>query len=413
MIIVLILLAIYCSINVSIKTRSNQPTMKSPLSKITFVLFAVAILASCKPESKITADSFTVSGDIKGLDTEYMTRSYKDADGNRVSDSIFVVDGKFTYTAKISEPEFIIFWPNVESTMKRTGRGYYPAKSSQFAFLVSPGDQVEFNGEITDFVNAYPTGTKANDDLAKINSVIFPMLNQSVNMQLRVDKMEVDDPNISILKDSISLLDAKVNELKVEFIKTNPNSEASAWYLSDMMVRSQVDQENAISMFKSLDQKLSSYPFYQAVAQRVEGIESTLPGKIIPDFASNQTLNGENFNITSLRGKYVLIDFWGTWCGPCITEMPLVKEYQEKYKDQLAVLGINSGDSMEKMKNFVEDDGYDWQQILAESPEQDLVLMLNVAGFPTKFILGPDGKILNRFVGSTEEAFEVIDGLLN
>jgi len=108
----------------------------------------------------------------------------------------------------------------------------------------------------------------------------------------------------------------------------------------------------------------------------------------------------------------VLVDFWGTWCAPCIAEMPTVKEYQEKYKDQLTILGVNSGDSMEKMMAFLDENGYDWQQVLAQNGELDLVLKLNVAGFPTKFILDPEGKIISRFVGSTEEAFDVLDKIL-
>ncbi|KYG80833.1 hypothetical protein AWW67_08400 [Roseivirga seohaensis] len=386
--------------------------MKNLLQKTTSLLLLTAVLFACKPEVKVAPDSFTVTGTLKGLDTEFMTRSYKDAEGNRVSDSIFVENGKFTYTAKISEPEFIVFWPNVENTIKRTDRGYYPAKSSQFAFLAAPGDYIEFKGEVTDFVNAYPTGTPANDDLASINSKIFPLLNQAVNMQLEQNKLEDTDPRYDILTDSMNLLNEKVDEMKKAFVASNPKSQAAAWYLSDMMVRSQVSQDEAIKIFKSFDKSLEGYTYYEAVAQRVEGIESTMEGKIIPNFTSNATPNGETFELYSLKGKYVLVDFWGTWCAPCIAEMPTVKEYQEKYKDQLVILGINSGDSMEKMVQFLDKYDYDWQQVLAQNETEDLVLKLNVAGFPTKFILDPEGKIIKRFVGSTEEAFDVLDEIL-
>ena len=386
--------------------------MKNLLQKTTSLLLLTAVLFACKPEVKVAPNSFTVTGTLKELDTEFMTRSYKDAEGNRVSDSIFVENGKFTYTAKISEPEFIVFWPNVENTIKRTDRGYYPAKSSQFAFLAAPGDYIEFKGEVTDFVDAYPTGTPANDDLASINSKIFPLLNQAVNMQLEQNKLEDTDPHYQVLTDSMNLLNEKVDEIKKVFVASNPKSQAAAWYLSDMMVRSQVSQDEAIKIFKSFDKSLEGYTYYEAVAQRVEGIESTMEGKIIPNFTSNATPNGETFELYSLKGKYVLVDFWGTWCAPCIAEMPTVKEYQEKYKDQLVILGINSGDSMEKMVQFLDKYDYDWQQVLAQNETEDLVLKLNVAGFPTKFILDPEGKIIKRFVGSTEEAFDVLDEIL-
>lgn len=386
--------------------------MKNSALKFSVILLLMATSIACQQEVKVPTDSFTVSGTIKGLDTEYMSYGYRNAEGKRVFDSVFVENESFTYTGKISEPSFIIFWPNVESTMKRTGRGYYPAKSSQFAFLASPGDEIKFEGEITDFVNAYPGGTKGNDDLASINQRIFPLLNKSVNIQLRVDKLEDNDPTRQLLTDSISGFDSQVAALKEQFVTSNPSSQAAIWYLSDMMVRSQVTQEKAISIFNSFDTQLKDYTFYKEVAMRVEGIESTLIGKTMPNFVTNLTMDGSDFELNSLRGKHVLIDFWGTWCGPCIAEMPKVKEYQQKYKDELVILGVNSGDTKEKILKFMGPKGYDWQQVLAGDGDESLVLKLNVAGFPTKFILSPEGEILHRFVGDTEVAFEALDKIL-
>ncbi|GAB5528148.1 MAG: TlpA disulfide reductase family protein [Roseivirga sp.] len=390
----------------------QKDIMTKPLLKSVLVIFCVTLLFACQPESKVVSDSFTVSGTIKGLDTEYMSYGYRNAEGKRVFDSVFVENESFTYTGKFSEPGFIIFWPNVESTMKRTGRGYYPAKSSQFAFLASPGDNITFEGEITDFVDAYPTGTPANDDLASINRRIFPLLNKAVNLQLRIDKLEDADPLKQVLADSVSDYNSQVDGIKEQFVTSHPTSQAAIWYLSDMMVRSQVTQEKAISIFKSFDSSLKDYTYYKEVAMRVEGIESTLIGKTMPNFVTNLTMDGSDFELNSLRGKHVLIDFWGTWCGPCIAEMPKVKEYQQKYKDELVILGVNSGDTKEKILKFMEPKGYDWKQVLAGDGDESLVLKLNVAGFPTKFILSPEGEILHRFVGDTEEAFDVLDEIL-
>ncbi|WP_170827374.1 TlpA disulfide reductase family protein [Roseivirga sp. 4D4] len=386
--------------------------MKSTFTKSSLALLSIILLFACAPEAPQDPNSFTVSGTVEALDTDFMSYSYRDAEGKRVSDSVFVKDNKFTYTGKIEAPTHIIFWPNVERTIKRSGRGYYPAKSSQFAFLASPGDEIKFTGEVTDFINAYPTGTKANDELATINKVIFPMMNEAINMQLEINTLDEADPKRADLETSMAQINAEVVEKKKAFVSANSGSEAAAWYLSDMMIRSHVTQEEAISLFKSLDTNLAQYPFYDAVAQRVEGIESTKVGKIMPNFSTSASMDGEPFELNSLRGKYVLIDFWGTWCAPCIAEMPTVKAYKEKYADRLVVLGVNNGDTMEKVKRFVEPKGYDWQQILDKDGEQDLVLKLNVAGFPTKFILSPEGEILYRFVGETKMAFDVLDKIL-
>ena len=380
-------------------------------TKIYLLLLILFIQAGCQEVKESAPDTFTVSGTLEGLDTDFMIRSYRDEDGNRVSDSIKVVDNSFTYTAKITEPTFIFFWPYVERTIKRSGRGYYPVKSSQLAFLASPGDDIIFEGEVTDFINAYPGGTEANDDLARINSEIFPLMNQAINMQLRMNLIE-DSLEAQPLVDSIEFLDKRVIELKKEFVKNNATSEAAMWYLSDMMMRSHVTQEEAIELFEDRGANLTEYPYYKEVATRVNGIKSTKVGMIMPDFTTLDALDSSDFTLSSLRGKYVLIDFWGTWCGPCIAEMPTVKEYQNKYNETLTVLGVNSGDSPSKMREYVIENNFDWPQVLAKSDEMDLVLRFNVQGFPTKIILDPEGRILHRFLGETEKSFAVLDSLL-
>lgn len=382
------------------------------LIKSSLLLLTLLAIASCKQEPKVPADSFTVTGTIEGLDTEYMSRSVYDSTGKRTTDSIFVTNGTFTYTAKINKAEHIVFWPNVEQTIKRSGRGYYPVKSSQFAFLAKPGDHIVFNGNVTDFINAYPSGTKANDDLAKINRKIFPLMNASVNFLLKKNNLKKENPRTQIIADSITSLDAEILKLKKEFVQNNTTSEAAIWYLSDMMMRRQLSNKDAISTFKSLDARLTENAHYKEVATRIEGIEATMIGKTVPDFTTKLTPDNKEFSFKSLRGKYVLIDFWGVWCGPCVAEMPKVKEYADKYADKLTVLGINSGDTKEKMMQFLKPKGYNWQQLMSGKNADNLVLKFNVSGFPTKFIIDPEGKILQRYLGSSEKAFIELDKLL-
>jgi thiol-disulfide isomerase/thioredoxin len=390
--------------------------MFNQIIKISTLLLFVFISNSCKQvekEEQQALDSYTVSGTIKGLDSEFMTYSYEDEKGKRVWDSIFVENEHFSHTQKISEPTSFFLWPNVEGTIKRAqSGGYYPVKSSQFAFLANPGDEIEFNGEITDFVNAYPTGSKANDDLAAINRKVFPLINTSANYMLEMELLEANDLRRFRIQDSIDLLDKQVIDLKKEFISTHPNSEAATWYLSDMMLRSEIEDEEAIAAFNAFDDQLKDYRYYNEVATRVKGIEATLIGKMVENFTTNATFTGDTFEFDSLKGKYVLIDFWGTWCGPCIKEMPKVKAYQETYKDKLTVLGINQGDTKEKIDKFITPNGYNWTHLMDGKGDANFVFKFNVAGFPTKFIVDPEGKILHRFIGNGEEAFTVLDELL-
>ncbi|MBA10660.1 TlpA family protein disulfide reductase [Flavobacteriaceae bacterium] len=132
----------------------------------------------------------------------------------------------------------------------------------------------------------------------------------------------------------------------------------------------------------------------------------------IKTFKTNATLSNEYFDFDDLKGKYMLIDFWGTWCAPCVKEMPQIKKIYEYYSDKLYVLGINTRDNKARLRQFITSNEYPWTQLINGTGLSDFVLKFNVVGFPTKLIVDPNGKILHRFVGSGEKAFDKLEELL-
>lgn len=362
-------------------------------------------------------NSFTVSGKIKGLDSKKMYLSIRDeaAKGGSRRDSILVIDESFTYTGTINDMTMLSISPGVETVMKRTGKGYFPAKSSLLQLFIFPGANVTFSGKITDFVDAYPSGDKANSDFAKLNKSIYPLLNQSVNLSVKIaNKLVTDSLIVKTMNDSIKMLDHKVVRIKEKFISGNPSSIAAIWLLSDMMIRSQVSNELAATLFNKMNkEKLVAIPFYSEVAKRVDAIAATGAGNKVPDISSSNTYDGKRFELTSLKGKYVVIDFWGTWCGPCIAGMPSMKEYLEKYKSKMEIVGVaQESDNGERWKKFLNDKPeYQWHHVLSRTNE-NYILKFGVAGFPTKIIVDPEGKIVGRFVGEDDAIYKKLDEIL-
>lgn len=362
-------------------------------------------------------ETFTISGNIIGLDVNKMYYYVKDntAPKGYVKDSFEVKDGAFSYSTAIKEMTYITINTGVERVVKKVDRGYIPAKSSLLQFIAFPGANIHFTGEITDFVNAYPSGDPANDDLAKLNKEINPLVNESVNLYLKIARKEVSDSSeIKKINTSTEKLSNEVLSKKQQFIRNNPSSSAAAWLLSDMMLRKQLTDDTAIALFSSLNkEKLTGVTFYTDAAQRISGMGATAIGKTAPDINSIHTFDGKKFELSSLRGKYVIIDFWGTWCMPCVSGMPKMKEYLSKHKDKLDIVGVaQESDNGILWKKFITTHPeYNWHQVLNRDDE-DYILKYNVAGFPTKIVLDPEGKILGRFVGEDEGFYKKLDDLL-
>ena len=364
------------------------------------------------------SNSFTISGKIKGLDaTKIFLIIFDDAfkSGYR-RDSIKVENEAFFYTGEADKLMYVSISPNMDRVVKKgPGGGYYPAKSSSVQLFVFPGANIKLAGKITDFVDVYPSGDNINNDFAKLNKSIYPLMNQSVNVSVKIsNKLVTDSTIIKKMKDTAALLDKQVIAIKENFINDHRSSVAAIWLLSDMMIRSQLSNQLATAFFGKMNkEKLVDVSFYADVAKRVDGFTLTAAGKTVPDIISTNTYSGKKFDLSSLRGKYVVIDFWGTWCGPCISGMPKMKEYLDKYQAKLEILGVASeSDKGERWKKFLDEkQQYQWHHVLSTKTE-DYILKFSVAGFPTKIIVDPAGKIIGRFVGEDDEIYRKLDDLL-
>ena len=131
-----------------------------------------------------------------------------------------------------------------------------------------------------------------------------------------------------------------------------------------------------------------------------------------PDFTLND-LNGKPLTLSSLRGKYVILDFWGSWCGWCIKGMPKMKEYYAKYADNLEILGVDCNDTLEKWKGAVAKHELPWLHVYWDKEKGDNPIELyGVQGFPTKVVVNPEGKVAKIIVGEDPKFYDYLDQVL-
>ena len=124
-------------------------------------------------------------------------------------------------------------------------------------------------------------------------------------------------------------------------------------------------------------------------------------------------LQGNPLKLSSLRGKYVIIDFWGSWCVWCIRGVPAMKEAYAKYKDHLEILGVDCQDPERKWRAAVAEYELPWLQVRCpDNKMHELAEMYGIEGFPTKAVVSPEGKLLKVVVGEDPEFYTYIDQLL-
>ncbi|MEL7834666.1 TlpA family protein disulfide reductase [Fodinibius sp. Rm-B-1B1-1] len=116
-----------------------------------------------------------------------------------------------------------------------------------------------------------------------------------------------------------------------------------------------------------------------------------------PNFAY-ETLNSGKIKLSDYRGEYVLIDFWGTWCKPCLENMPYLKEAYSKYSDDITFISVAADDNKQAVVNYVNDNDIPWTQIVvplkADKPVE-IIEKYNVRSYPSVFLIDPNGVVLN------------------
>lgn len=149
------------------------------------------------------------------------------------------------------------------------------------------------------------------------------------------------------------------------------------------------------------------------VAETVEAetvaMEADADGIEAPDFTLND-INGNPLTLSSLRGKYVILDFWGSWCGWCIKGIPQMKEYYQKYEGKFEILGIDCNDTEAKWKAAVKKYELPWLHVY-NTRDSEVLDQYEIEGFPTKIIVGPDGKIVKTIIGEDPAFYTLLDQL--
>ena len=377
------------------------------MRRILFTVLATAAMLSANAANPAEG-VLKVKGMLKNFGDSLLVYVAEPGQRPNVQNTIVLKNGALDFEIKLPKVA------EVTLATPEAARG----KSQQYvAFVGGPGETIELNAE-TDNKYTYG-GTKFYKEFAEMKNALE---NSQAELQAyikslneRMEKGEKQEDLMKEYQEKAPALQAKASVAYKDFIKAHPDYEANAIIVTSLETLEEM--EEAANMMSPAVREGRMKDFYMASINqqkaekeiREKAAKMQAAGVVAPDFTLNN-INGKPFKMSSLKGKYVVLDFWGSWCGWCIKGFPKMKEYYQKYKGKFEILGVDCNDTPEKWKAAVKKHELPWLNVY--NPRESKVLSdYAIQGFPTKIIVGPDGKIIKTIVGEDPAFYTLLDEL--
>jgi peroxiredoxin len=348
------------------------------MKNIIVIMAAIFFLGSCTNK-----DQFVLNGTIKNagdLKTVYLY------EGNSIIDSAFLNESnEFRFRRSAIEPRFYTL----------------NAGKAQYLFVLQNGDKVTFETDYAKDPNQY---TVSGSDISKKVQALSAIRSKYEALSTEIEeefmnKVQANPENEDAIREEsyAKFQNMLENSGKETLAFANENKDNLAGFYAMLSLDPSMYETQMIAYADSIRDRFANNSTVQSFVNHMAELKVLSVGQKAPDFESIDP-DGKVVKLSDFKGKYTLLDFWASWCGPCRQENPNIVEQYEKYKDRnFTVFGVSLDDSRSAWLKGIEDDNLNWVQVSdLQRWNSEPAKLYKINSIPASFLIGPDGTILAK-----------------
>jgi peroxiredoxin len=347
-----------------------------------FLLIGLVFTGMCQAQAPF---DYEITGRIRGLENDSLVLSVMAGEPGLQRETIILEGENDQFFYKGKAGKIAIVWAQLGTKRNKYGN---------FTFFLEKG-KIIISGNRDSLASTKVTGTPSNNDysygIGRMNLYYdqIGMLRAKLNAIQDTSRIEYKNmvAGIGSLYDSVT-------DFQRDFVGKNPNSLASGMFL--YLITDKIPVQELEKLYNNLGDDVKGLGVLAKLSARIEGKKRSTVGSQAPDFTMKD-INGNEIKLSDYKGKYILIDFWASWCGPCRKENPYLKDAYNRLKDKnFVIIGVSLDENADKWKQAIEQDQLPWIHISDLKKENRVAQIYGVQPIPDNFLVSPEGKIIGR-----------------